>query len=110
MKRQWPDNSSFFEDEEGIEAPPSRTRLKKDDHARQDIGERLTRLSDKELDRIDLSDEIRDAVIFARKISSHGAKKREIKHIGALLRHLDTALIQKTLDHISQYPNRKKDE
>lgn len=99
--------TDFFEEEEIIERPPSRTRLKKDDHARQDIGERLTRLSDKELERMDLPDEIREAIIFARKISSHGAKKREIKHIGALLRHVDTAPIEKALDHISQYPNKK---
>ncbi|MBN1906557.1 MAG: DUF615 domain-containing protein [Deltaproteobacteria bacterium] len=110
MKRPGPDNNSFFEDEETFDAPPSRTRLKKDDHARQDIGEKLTRLSDKELERIELPDEVRQAVIFARKISSRGAKNREIKHIGALLRHVDTAPIQKMLDHISQYPNKKKDE
>jgi ribosomal 50S subunit-associated protein YjgA (DUF615 family) len=108
MKRVWPENKSYFEDEETIESPPSRTMLKKEDHARQTIGERLTRLSDKELERIDLPDEVMEAVIFARKISAHGAKKREIKHIGALLRYVDTVPIQKALDHISQYPNMKK--
>jgi ribosome-associated protein len=98
----------FFEDDDTADAPPSKTRLKKDDHGRQEIGERLTRLSDRELERIDLPDEVREAVIFARKITSHGAKKREIKHLGALLRHVDTTPIQKMLDHISQYPNKKK--
>ncbi len=110
MRRSGADNSNFFDDEEAFEAPPSRTRLKKDDHARQDIGESLTRLSEKALERLELPDEVREAVIFARKISSHGAKKREIKHIGALLRHVDTAPIKKMLDHISQYPNRKRPE
>jgi ribosome-associated protein len=100
--------TDFYEDEEIIEAPPSRTKLKKDDHARQEIGERLTRLSDRELERLDLSDEIREAVIFARKISAHGAKKRQIKYIGSLLRHVDTAPIRKAIDHISHYTDNKK--
>jgi ribosome-associated protein len=100
----------FIEDDETTEAPPSRTRLKKDDHARQELGERLTRLSGKELERIDLSDEIREAIILVRKISSHGAKKRQIKHIGSLLRHVDTSSILKVLDHISQFANKKKPE
>jgi ribosome-associated protein len=100
--------TEFIEDDETTEAPPSRTRLKKDDHARQELGERLTRLSGRELERIDLSDEIREAIIIARKISSHGAKKRQVKHIGSLLRHIDTAQIQKAIDNISQYANKKK--
>jgi ribosome-associated protein len=100
--------TDFFEDDEITEAPPSRTRLKKDDHARQAIGERLTRLSGKELLRIDLSDEVREAILLARKITSHGAKKRHIKHIGSLLRHVDTIAIQKAIDHISQHANKKK--
>ena len=100
--------TDFYEDEEIVERPPSRTRLKKDDHARQEMGERLTRLSDRELERLDLSDEIREAIRLARKISSHGAKKGQIKHIGSLLRHVDTAPILKILDNISQYANKKK--
>lgn len=108
MKREAPDKKSLYEDEADIEPPLSRTRLKKDDHARQELGERLTRLSDKELERIDISAEIREAVIFARKISAHGARKRQIKYIGSLLRHVDTAPILRILDHISQYANKKK--
>ncbi|NLA75131.1 MAG: DUF615 domain-containing protein [Deltaproteobacteria bacterium] len=107
MRKSRPDNSNFFGEEKAIEAPPSRTRLKKEDRARQKTGERLTRLSDRELEQIELPEEIREALLFARRITSHGAKKREIKHIGSLLRHIDIAPIQKAIDHISQHPDKK---
>ena len=86
-------------------APPSmdpdyksRTRKKKEDRALQRLGEQLVALSPVLLSAMDLPDELREAVEFARSISKHGARRRQIKYIGTLLRHIDTQPIQIALE------------
>jgi ribosome-associated protein len=78
----------------------SRTRKKKEDRALQRLGEQLVALPSGQLETMALPDEIRTAVEFARKISKHGARRRQIKHIGALLRHIDSQPIQIALERI----------
>ena len=72
----------------------SRTRKKKEDHALQRLGEQLTALPPVRLKTLALPDEIVAAIEFTRKIKSHGARRRQMKHIGALLRQLDPLLIE----------------
>jgi ribosome-associated protein len=78
----------------------SRTRKKKEDRALQRLGEQLVALPSGQLETIALPDELRTAVEFARKISKHGARRRQIKYIGALMRHIDPQPIQIALDRI----------
>jgi ribosome-associated protein len=89
--------TKFIEDQEAADAPVSRTQLKKEDHARQKLGERLVALSAEQLDRIDLPDELRDAVSIARKTTANVARRRHVKHVGTVLRWIDTAPIKKAL-------------
>lgn len=91
-----------------MDAPISRTRQKKEDHARQMLGERLVELSEIQLEGICLPDEILEAVLLAAKTAAHGARRRQIKHIGALLRRIDTAPIEKTLNVIARGDYEKK--
>lgn len=67
----------------------SRTQKKKEDQALQRLGEQLVALSPGRMETLELPDELVTALGFARKIKSHGARRRQIKHIGALLRQLD---------------------
>ena len=90
------------EDQDAADAPISRTRKKKDDHARQMLGERLVGLSVEQLERLGLSNEVREAVSLACKTIPHGARHRQVKHVGALLRQVDTAPIEKILDDIAR--------
>lgn len=92
----------YTEDEDTADVPISRTKKKKDDHARQKLGERLVELPEKELERVGLLDVILKEVLLARKTTAHGARRRQIKHIGALLREVDTEPIENALDHIAQ--------
>ena len=94
--------TSPIEDEDTTDIPISRTKKKKDDKIRQKLGEKLVELPEKELDRIGLSDEILEEILLARKTTAHGARRRQIKHIGALLRGVDTDPIEKALNHIAQ--------
>jgi len=70
--------------------PPSKSELKRRSRDLQDLGDELVALPPVELDAIELPDEVRDAIIAARRISSHGARLRQRLYIGKLLRRMDT--------------------
>ena len=76
----------------------SRTQKKKEDQARQRLGERLVFLPPGQLENMGLPEELVEAIEFARSIKSHGARRRQVKHIGALLRLCDPKFIETVLD------------
>jgi len=78
----------------------SRTQKKKEDQALQRLGAQLVALQPSLLESMDLPDELLENIKFARKIKSHGARRRQIRHIGAVLRHMDTQSIKTGLEHI----------
>ena len=82
--------------------PISRTQQKKAVHVRQKLGERLVGLSAEQLERIEMSNELRKAVLLARKITRHGARRRQVKYVGALLRRVDITPIEEAMDDIAQ--------
>ena len=100
-KKGIPEMTLLNEDKEPADAPISRTRQKKEDHALQILGERLVNLSVNQLERIGLPGEILEEILLAARTNAHGARRRQIKHIGALLRKIDTAPIETALEVIA---------
>ena len=78
----------------------SRTQKKREDRALQHLAEQLVALPSGRLANMSLPDELRAAVEFARKLSKHGARRRQIKYIGALMRHIDPQPIRTALEGI----------
>lgn len=78
----------------------SRTRKKNEDRGLQRLGEQLVALPSGQLESMELPDELLTAIEFARKIQKHGARRRQIQYIGALMRHIDPQPIETALDHI----------
>lgn len=78
----------------------SRTRKKNEDRALQRLGEQLLALPSGQLESMELPDELLTAIEFARKIRKHGARRRQIQYIGALMRHIDPQPIETALDRI----------
>lgn len=78
----------------------SRTLKKNEDRALQRLGEQLVALPFGQLESMELPDELLTAIEFARKIQKHGARRRQIQYIGALMRHIDPQPIETALDHI----------
>lgn len=76
---------------------PSKTARKRDNHERQRLGEQLISLTEGELDSLPLTDELRDAVRAAARITSHGALRRQKQLIGKLMRQIDPAPIRNGL-------------
>lgn len=75
----------------------SKTQLKRLAHEAQELGARLVDLPAKSLKQIELPEDLRDAVMQARDIKSHIARKRQIQYIGKLMRDIDTAPIANAL-------------
>ncbi len=82
--------------------PVSRTRKKKEDRALQTLGEALVSLSPEQLATFDLPAELREALDLARKTRQHGARRRQLQYIGALMRRIDTAPIHQALANIQR--------
>ena len=81
----------------GTETPVSKTQRKKESSALQELGAELVALSDERLSALDLPEFLSDAVIAARAIASHEARRRQLQYIGKLMRKVDAEPIRARL-------------
>jgi ribosome-associated protein len=77
------------EDDIQRERPPSKSQLKRDAHALQELGVALLGLSDREWRALHLPDNLVAALREAGRITSRGARKRQMQLIGKLMRDID---------------------
>lgn len=80
---------------------PSKTRRKKEMHELQGLGERLTALSREQLERIELPEELREAIIFDRTVTSHEGRRRHRQYLGKLMRRVDGDQIRNALERVT---------
>jgi len=80
---------------------PSKSELKRRMHALQALGERLAELSADQLARIQLPDELREAVQFFSRIKGHEAKRRHRQFIGKLMRRVDADAIRVEVEAVT---------
>jgi ribosome-associated protein len=84
-------------------AGPSKSALKRRMHALQQLGETLTRLSDRQLQQIPIASErLRKAIEEARAIRSHSARRRHLQFIGKLMRDVDAGPIESALQSLDR--------
>jgi ribosome-associated protein len=76
---------------------PSKSERKRQSRDLQDLGEELVGLPAAELAAIEMPDDLREAIVAARSITSHGARVRQRLYIGKLLRHTDVDPIREAL-------------
>ena len=79
-------------------APPSKSQRKREMDALQDIGAALVTLSAQQLDSINLPENLREAVVFARGMKPDESRRRQMQYIGKLMRQVDPAPIRARLD------------
>ena len=75
----------------------SKTRVKQEMHALQKIGERLIELNPKQLKELSLPDTLFEAIIEAKQLRKHGARRRQTQFIGKLMRDINIDPIKKKL-------------
>lgn len=68
---------------------PSKTKQKEAMHELRDLGAELVELSVGQLKRINVPENIFDAVRACQKITAHGARRRQIQYLGKLMRGVD---------------------
>ena len=86
------------DDNEELNLPPSKTKVKQQMHDLQDIGEQLVQLSNDQLKQLDLPERLSDAVREMKRISKFGAQRRQMQFIGRLMREINTAPIVAKLE------------
>ncbi len=74
--------------------PKSRTQKKREAQELQKLGEKLITLSKEVIEKINLSEKLQTAVMDAKKLNRHEALRRQLQHIGALMRKIDPAPIR----------------
>ena len=79
---------------------PSKSQIKREMTALQALGTELVELGRDQLARIDLPDDLREAVRDAQRFTQHGARRRQLQYIGRLMRDVDPAPIRAALDAI----------
>lgn len=88
------DDFEIHSDHETDEEWVSKTEVKRQMHALQELGMRLTKLNKDQLDKLELSDTLRNAIEEFHRIKSHGAQKRHLQYIGKVMRTQDAEAIE----------------
>ena len=83
-----------------MEEPVSKSQKKRDADSLQKIGVAFIELSLTKLDYLPLTDNLRKAIIDAKSIKSHGAKRRQAQLIGKLMRAADHEAILAAYEQI----------
>jgi ribosome-associated protein len=80
----------------------SKSQTKREMLGLQSLGEQLVELGPDRIRKIDMPQDLRDAVLFAKKLKRGEALRRQLQFIGALMREVDPEPIRKALDDISR--------
>ncbi len=68
---------------------PSKSQLKRDMHALQELGRDLVELPKDALKRMPMPEDLGDAVREARRITDHEGKRRQMQYVGKVMRALN---------------------
>ena len=78
----------------------SKSQVKRELHALQDLGERLTTLKPDLLAKLPLTEPLQKALTDAPKHKAHIARKRHMQYIGKLMRDADVEAISALIDQL----------
>jgi ribosome-associated protein len=78
-----------FAPEDDNDLPKSKSQRKRDMTELQDLGAELEALPKDRLARVPMPEALSDAILAARKITSHEGKRRQMQFVGKVMRALD---------------------
>jgi ribosome-associated protein len=101
MYDAYPMNHDEDQDEDEFE-PPSKSQLKRDAEALQEMGKTLVELPAARfaamMAKLDLPEDLREALSTCRAIHARGGRKRQLQYIGKLMRGIDAEPIRSALE------------
>ena len=78
----------------------SKTRRKRQMKDLQDVGAALVRLSREQLARIEMPENLREAIMECKRFTKHEAVRRQMQYIGRIMRDIDAGPIAAQLAEI----------
>jgi ribosome-associated protein len=78
----------------------SKTKKKREMHELQALGVALAALPESQLQAMSLHEDLLEALLEAKRIRSHEARRRQMQYIGRLMRDLDPAPIRAQLAEV----------
>lgn len=79
------------------DAGPSKSQLKREMQALQELGEQLAALPKHRIDVLDIPSTLRDALRELQRIHAHEGRRRHVQYIGKLMRKVDPEPLRMTL-------------
>jgi ribosome-associated protein len=86
-----------------VDIPKSKSQRKREMIALQKLGEDLTGLTLHQLNKIPLDDELREAILLAKSITSHEGHRRQLQYIGKLMRKRDEETTSQIISCLNQH-------
>ncbi len=80
----------------------SKSQMKREQTALQELGEKLVELAPDQLQKIGMPEDLREALLFAKKLKRGEALRRQLQYIGALMREADPEPIRTALETIAR--------
>lgn len=92
--------NDFLDEDNEEQLPPSKSELKREMHALQQLGERIVKLPGGQFSLIPLEGTLEEAILTARRLKSREGLRRQMQYIGKLLREVDTDEIERAFQEI----------
>ena len=77
---------------------PSKSQIKREMLALQDLGKQLVELSPERLKQLPISDKLHEAIRLAQRTTSREGRRRQVHYVGKLMRDADAPAIRTQLD------------
>lgn len=87
-------------DDLDAEVGPSRSQLKREALALQELGVQMLALPLPRLRQLELPEELIEALSAAHGMHKRGSRKRQMQYIGRLMRHIDPVPLRRALEAI----------
>lgn len=85
----------------------SKTKRKAEADAQQMVGKKLLDLTKDQLGKLNLDENLHDAVIEAKRLTSNGAIRRQLQYIGRLMRNTD---IEPITEQLARWEGKSSEE
>ena len=95
------DNDNNSPDDEFFWSGPSKSQRKRDSTALQKMGAELVALSADRLKKIEMPENLRDALLDAQRFTKNEAKRRQMQLVGKIMRSVETEPLQAALDEVN---------
>lgn len=80
----------------------SKSEMKRDMIALQQLGEDLVNLTDKQLEKFDLPEILLEGILLARRLKHREGRRRQLQYIGKVMRDIDVTEIRQQMESLQQ--------